>query len=1115
MRSDNFFSKSLFQPSIVRSLQGQNKKSNITLASTSDLIDEQENKFTSDYNLPFFYDQTGTPLKNSQQLNLDFSKFENHTFFNSARVKTQIAIQKIINKFPFDGKKIEYENFINNLNGYEKYVLDSFPKQTNYLIFNSSYQQYIEIEDFKGSKSDNETELDKKFGTPVLDMNLVPLTFEFYLWLPNEVNDNMIICQRLVNSSNGITIGIKENNNINDAEAIFIITSNNQELILTVPIKKGEFNHLAFIYDRNNDAVLECLVNGTASFKTNNSVLFNSFNFLNEKLTIGYGLIHETNNFNFVPGDYLNAAIDEFRFFNTARSKKLINKYKNKNIFSEESLKLYFRFNEPNWEEENQEISNLVLDYSGNGLHSKIINYNDDMRKKINLLDVPLKAENPELSPILFLNFSLVKNFINNLLLVAENYDINNPNLITKMVPPHYLTEAAYSEGLDLEEEYLSKSPNSNNLLPETVKYNKGHVMSSILFTWAEVFDDIKIFIDELGRLLKVDYIDDKTISNHLIPFLANYQGFNLPLMFGDNNLNQYLQGEGLTLEESRSAKSIQDLQNIIWKRILSDLVEIRKTKGTINSLNSVLRNIGLNPNGSFRIKEYGGSNVRYINETLEKRESVSKMLNFSDLSNQAFIKTPFLINETGKFFTSESWTYEAIYKLTPNNGIIQSLVNLQTINSNSDINVVCNIVAIAPTKNNNFESSIVLYLNFKNNTTISTKIENINVFDGNKWYISFGREKHDGINKLGSTYFIRAAQLKLDNTQIIKESKIELFESDEELNHILIEESNENINGPYIVIGENSNNFNESYLFNAISPEEGKILNFNNKINNIRFFTKFLNLTEANAHITNFKSAGVENPKLNYNFVDESKSFEKIRFEYTMEQESLITDNQGKINIFDFSQNNFVGLGENFEPLSLVIVPEKFYYNTINPKLENNSNQNKVRIRSFLDTEKVLKYNANFAPLFELSDEDQPNDDRRIEVEISLVQALNDDIATIFSSLDAFNNYIGAPELVFSREYKELRNLRKIYFNRLTDKINIKNFFEFFKWFDDTVGDVLEQLIPYNSKYLGTNFIIESHALERPKFTYSYQEMYLGEIDRRPTSTLYLQQFLANIRKF
>ena len=71
----------------------------------------------------FRYDGYGTGLKSSQQANVDFSKFENHTFFNSAVVNTNIAFDKIINYYPFDGTRSERELYEDSLTGFEKHVL--------------------------------------------------------------------------------------------------------------------------------------------------------------------------------------------------------------------------------------------------------------------------------------------------------------------------------------------------------------------------------------------------------------------------------------------------------------------------------------------------------------------------------------------------------------------------------------------------------------------------------------------------------------------------------------------------------------------------------------------------------------------------------------------------------------------------------------------------------------------------------------------------------------------------------------------------------------------------------------------------------------------------------
>jgi hypothetical protein len=81
----------------------------------------------------FRYDPPGVGLRSTQQIALDWSKFENHTFFNSAEANVNVAFDRIINEFPFDGTRKELEDYLDDLTGFEKWVLESFPKNKGYL----------------------------------------------------------------------------------------------------------------------------------------------------------------------------------------------------------------------------------------------------------------------------------------------------------------------------------------------------------------------------------------------------------------------------------------------------------------------------------------------------------------------------------------------------------------------------------------------------------------------------------------------------------------------------------------------------------------------------------------------------------------------------------------------------------------------------------------------------------------------------------------------------------------------------------------------------------------------------------------------------------------------
>jgi hypothetical protein len=244
------------------------------------------------------------------------------------------------------------------------------------------------------------------------------------------------------------------------------------------------------------------------------------------------------------------------------------------------------------------------------------------------------------------------------------------------------------------------------------------------------------------------------------------------------------------------------------------------------------------------------------------------------------------------------------------------------------------------------------------------------------------------------------------------------------------------------------------------------------------------------------------------------SGSFERIRQDVTIDQRITKSDGTGNITLFDFSQNLLTFSGTGFETNKQVIDPERFDFEVLSPNFQSSENPNKIRVRSYLKPVDISAFNVSQAPLHQLPQNEIPKDDKRIAIEVSVVQALNEDIMNIFATLDSLDNIIGSPELIFSQDYPQLRNLRRIYFNRLTQKVNLQSFFEFFKWFDDTIIDLLVQMLPSNSKFAGASYVIESHALERPKFTYQYYDMYLGEEDRGGKEVILLQQFVGTLRK-
>ena len=94
--------------------------------------------------------------------------------------------------------------------------------------------------------------------------------------------------------------------------------------------------------------------------------------FAKKSCTIGTGVAQTFNDLVFEPKETLDASLDEFRFWKNVRNQQQINEFYQKNVFQQEDLAVYYRFNEPTGSFANQ---SLVLDHSGNGLHGSISNF--------------------------------------------------------------------------------------------------------------------------------------------------------------------------------------------------------------------------------------------------------------------------------------------------------------------------------------------------------------------------------------------------------------------------------------------------------------------------------------------------------------------------------------------------------------------------------------------------------------------------------------------------------------------------------------------------------------------------------------------------------------------
>ena len=197
-------------------------------------------------------------------------------------------------------------------------------------------------------------------------------------------------------------------------------------------------------------------------------------------------------------------------------------------------------------------------------------------------------------NPVLFPDEPSVVDLNTRLLLSASFYDANNPNLISKLVPKHYLLEQAEFEGFQNEDGNIADGYTGDT--PGGGKLGSPQIVAALLFTWAKYFDEMKLYLDQFSNLLHVDYDDEGTVADQFLPFLGEYHGFSLPNMFSNASLDQLVEGSDLGVDASNSTMGLQTVQNQIWRRILVNLNEIVQSKGTVHSIKALMRSAGISP---------------------------------------------------------------------------------------------------------------------------------------------------------------------------------------------------------------------------------------------------------------------------------------------------------------------------------------------------------------------------------------------------------------------------------------------------------------------------------------------------------------------------------------
>lgn len=1073
--------------------QFKNSNSASTVESVNNNIELKSFLELYDQNISEYFDRLDSydGFFSTQQLeSVDFSKFEEHVFFDSAIEKTNYAFKKIFNDYPYDGNKNEVISFLNNLDGYTRYILQKKHfKNTGYIRFNGSHK--LRVVDRNGWLLDD---YKKQIKTGHLNLtNNFNFSFDFWLYPFSGINEQQVLLQKVDNNNNGYTVYL----DVSGQETVNVIVKIKKDNITRECkiknsndfLRLNDWSHINISFESllQDNLVSKCqfYVNGIpvlTNSSSDNIIKFDS-SFNNIDFSIGLGTLDNVNK-------GFNGLLDELKIYSEEiRNRDTIVKEKNENVSAKSSLKLYLRFNEPSG---NYTNNNIILDHSGNKLHA-VSDSNDisSLRGLHNDIKIPLKYEILENNPVLFASHDDAIDIQNNIIEEAKRYDLNNPNSFWKLLPKNLFIEGSDFDNIDetyINEDKLQKTDNIFN-----IKSKANQKMINLFVIWARFFDQFKLYIDSITKVIDINYDtlnSNKRIDGMLLPVALKMSGFNFreilpyPIIEKLNNKN-------LTHEELISDISIRQIQNNLWQRFLINSKDVLMSKGTLSSISSVFNSFGLESSKFISIREFNGQNKFNIDNNFYSKKINLKEIDFScgkelfessNTNNRIHFYTPVYNDDdsSNKLTISDEWFVESFYNFNTKYKTVyslnQSLLRLENEErteggiqyyNRPHINVVFERLS-----KENSTGTLKFYL-YEGGSVKSTTIENVNLMSGELYHISLQRRI---IKNVDTTLNYNEYSLLVANasnefyTKEIKEAKI--------VTKTNIAAKNKTNNRFSIGF---YNNYESANRVNSLSYET----NFEGKISNFRIYNKSLleqeKFLKSKTINTVSLDNGIESAILNIDLYEKLSDIAFNNNIYTIK--SLIDKAHSQLNSYNKAYL-YVGTNiSNYDPF----LTRKIESLTQNHEIDFPKSNNFVYINDFnSDNFKKQYQNHNITNTPRVSPDYLYSKDNRLSIDFSLVNFLNQDILKIVNINKKYTEKLSQISNLYDDDYKDLYFLRQKYFERLEKELTVPDIYQMYKYFDNILEELLFECIPSKMNYKGFNFVYESHSLERNKYKYA-----------------------------
>ena len=872
-------------------------------------------------------------------------------------------------------------------------------------------------------------------------------------------------------------------------------------------IKVNTFNdwkHYAFVfYNTGSNFVTKLYVDGRINdINTVNSVTVNEINSKNMVGRIGSLLTAPSGSAgnaqqveNMVAGGKLSGSIDEFRYWKVARSGGDIGKNWFTHVrggtntdISNTTLGIYYKFNEGTTGTATTDQN--VLDYSGRLSNGTWVNYTANGRLTGSAIIEATASAAEYKDPIIYSTHPDVTSLKNSLLTSGSYHDTTNNSAFMDLIP-NWIVE-------DVEEDQL----------------NDVKIISHIMGAY---FDKIHMWISQIPSF-KSDIYTSASYSP--VPFAQHMPqslGLYTPQVFVDSSvLERFLNRD----DYSNFEGDLNETKNLIYLNLYNNLTNIFKAKGTEKAIRNVFRCFNIDD----RLIKL---NVYSNNRTYELANNLEQTLIRKTSLNQN--KNPY--GTTVQYYDSGSNSLAYI-----SGSSTDGLAGFSALYPERLYGFTAEADVVFPSYNMGYDTvdrnfiSCSLFGIYQLNGSIATGSFLTRTIDNANFQIYAARDEKKSKNV---RFILTSSTSPYPFPTLTSSLFLETYDNDHWNLSVRVKPSNY----PMAEMVTGSTGYTYDVVFSGFREEMGIIQDSfvvsgsmskgtgatavgahktlyagahrtnmtgaviqqsDALINSCRFWTKYIEDSDLQQHVLDFNNVGISasyehlSPLPTGSTNQENINLHALALNWDFEGVTG-SDAGGNFTVTDVSSGssdirNYEGwVGK----ISGYQYPGKgFSYNTSSTDVVITQNVNSFK---FVNPERPVS--SDMVQILSTDDQfygiTETIPSYFYTIEKSMYNAISEEMLTFFAGVIDFNNLIGAPVNRYRGEYKSLEKLREIFFRRVTQIKDVEKYVEYYKWFDDSLAEIIGQLLPASANFDGDTYnTIESHVLERNKYETKFPTM-------------------------